>query len=167
MVEILIVIPVMIFSGIFQATLLSRINLLSGNADLILLILIVWSLNPHTRYSWVWYLTGALVMSYLSALPLYGYFIIYGLVWLFIHFLKTRFWQMPMILMMFVTIVGSILTALVSYAILFINDIALDPKTILTQVTIPSLTLNLLMAIPVFGIVNDWANVVCQKEAEV
>lgn len=154
----------MILAGILQATVFSRIKLLNGSADLILLIIIAWSLNQHTAYSWVWAILGAVIMTYLSAIPFYGYFIVYGMVWLFILFLKTFFWQMPLILMLLVTIVGSLLSAAVSYGILNFSVVPIDFNVSLTQITIPSLTLNLLMAIPVFGLLNDLASVVGKRK---
>jgi hypothetical protein len=166
MKEILITIPVMIFTGIFQATLFSRIHILNGTADIILLMIIAWSLHPHTKYSWLWLLSGSLIMTYLSAIPMYGYFITYTIIWILIQFLKSRFWQMPIILMVFVTIIGSIVSAAVSYFVLFINDIQPELQTTLTQIMIPSLTLNLLFCIPVYGILNDWANSLYYKEAQ-
>ena len=105
-------------------------------------------------------------MTYLSAIPMYGYFIVYTILWLFIQFLKSRFWQMPIILMVFVTIVGSILSIAVSFFVLYINDIMPDMKLTITQIAIPSLTLNLLLCIPVYGLLNDWANSLYFEESQ-
>lgn len=103
-------------------------------------------------------------MTYLSAIPFYGYFLIYGIVWLFILFLKTFFWQMPLILMLLVTIFGSLISAGISYGILNFSVNAIDFNLALTQIIIPSLTLNLLLAIPVYGLLNDLASAICRRK---
>ncbi|HNY93940.1 MAG TPA: hypothetical protein PKJ88_04495 [Flexilinea sp.] len=164
MKEIISSFVILILGGILQGSLFSRIHILNGTGDVIMVMLIVWSLNPYTRYSWIWLLLGALIMTYLSALPLYGYFFIYGIIWLFIRFLKSRFWQMPIILMIFVTITGSIISAVISYFVLYINDISPNLKTIVTQIAVPSLVLNLIYCFPIYGLLNDFANSVCYKE---
>lgn len=164
--EILITFPIMTIAGILESTVFSRIHILHGTADLIMLMIIAWTLHPHTKFSWLWLVLGSVIMTYLSAIPMYGYFIVYTILWLFIQFLKSRFWQMPIILMVFVTIVGSILSIAVSFFVLYINDIMPDMELTITQIAIPSLTLNLLLCIPVYGLLNDWANSLYFEESQ-
>lgn len=164
MLEVLSAFPVMVIAGILQATVFSHIHILNGSADLILLMIIAWSLNPNTSFSWLWAISGAIIMTYLSAISFYGYFLIYGIVWLFILFLKTFFWQMPLILMLLVTIFGSLTSAGISYGILNFSVNTIDFKVALTQIIIPSLTLNLLLAIPVYGLLNDLASALCPRK---
>ena len=68
MIEIIVSFPVLIISMILEATVFSRIQILSGNANLVMLVLIAWSIHSATRYSWFWFLSGALIMTYLSVL---------------------------------------------------------------------------------------------------
>ncbi len=163
MIEIIVSFPVLIISMILEATVFSRIQILSGNANLVMLVLIAWSIHSATRYSWFWFLSGALIMTYLSALPLYGYFVIFGVLWAIIAFLKRRLWQMPMILMLFLTIFGTLLENFFSIGALYLQGAAFSIREILTVITIPSLIFNLLLAIPVFGIINDIADTVCAR----
>jgi cell shape-determining protein MreD len=164
--DLIISFPVLIASMILETTVFSRIHILHGNADLIMLVIIAWSLHPSTRYSWFWFILGSFIMTYLSALPMYGYFIIYGIIWLLITFLKRRVWQMPVILMLFLTIFGTFLENFFSIASLFLQNVNLNYSEIITQIMIPSLILNLLLAIPVFGIINDFAETIYFRSEE-
>lgn len=67
---------------------------------------------------------------------------------------------MPVILMLFLTIFGTFLENFFSIATLFLRNVNLDYSEIVTQIVIPSLILNLLLAIPVFGIINDIAETI-------
>ncbi len=163
MLEIIVSIPVILFSVVVETTVLSRVHILYGNANLIMLILIAWGIHADTRYSWFWFLFGAVMITYVSALPLYGYFVIFAVLWGFITFLKRRLWQMPLILMLFLTIFGTLLENVFSVGALYLQGLAFQPQEVITLITIPSLILNLLLAIPVFGIINDIADTVCSR----
>ena len=88
---------------------------------------------------------------------------IFGVLWAIIAFLKRRLWQMPMILMLFLTIFGTLLENFFSIGALYLQGAAFSIREILTVITIPSLIFNLLLAIPVFGIINDIADTVCAR----
>ncbi len=162
--EIILAFPVMVFSAIIQVTVFGKIHLLNGSADIILLIIIAWSLHENTRYSIVWTMVGALVMTYLSAMPMYGYMFIYFIMWLFIQFLKKRVWQMPVILMLFLSMFGSFFEAFMTFAILKFQGTSIPLDTALVQVVIPSLIMNMILAVPVYGIFTDIANTIYYRE---
>ncbi|GAP41561.1 restriction endonuclease subunit S domain-containing protein [Flexilinea flocculi] len=164
--ELIISFPILILCSIAETTLFSHIQILHGSADLMMLIIIAWALHSSTRYSWFWFLFAALLMTYISALPMYGYFIIYGILWLFILFLKKRVWQMPVILMLFLTIFGTILNTAFSIGSLYFGNVKINFKLMITQITIPSLILNLILAIPVFAIMNDIADTLYLRSNE-
>ena len=51
---ILVSLPVLGLALIIQTAILSRINLLSGCADLLLLLVAGWGLQPNARFVWIW-----------------------------------------------------------------------------------------------------------------
>lgn len=159
--EIILSLPVMVLAGIVQVTVFSKLHLLAGNVDLIMLIIIVWSLHEYTRYSWVWAISGSLVMTYLSALPLYGYFVIYMLLWVIIWFIKKRVWQMPLIMTLFLTIIGTVAEGAFSLGVLFLQGYLTADGVIssaIQEIIVPSLIINLIAAFPVYGFFTEIAN---------
>ena len=158
--EILLAFPVMILAGVLQVTVFSEIHLINGNINLIMLILIAWSLNENSKYSWVWYIAAGFVMTYLSAMPLYGYFLIFGVIYLIILFLKKWIWQMPITLSLFTTMIGSIIEGGFSIIALLFQESSVNIQTSITTIVIPSMIMNLFASIPIYSIFSDIANTI-------
>ena len=156
--EIASILPILFIAGTLEVAVFSRLQILYGTADLLMVVLIVWSLNVNTKYSLVMALLAGFMMSFYSALPMYGYFLIYLSIWVFIQILKSRVWQMPLILMVFVTIVGTIFSTVISFGILFLQDIGYELSFVVTQIFVPSMALNLILAYPAYSFLNDYAN---------
>ena len=103
-------------------------------------------------------------MTYVSAMPLYGYMLLNLGVWGFIRFIRKRVWQMPMILTLFVTIVSTLAEALFTLGLLTVQNANLDYLLSLNQVIVPSLIMNLLFTIPVYAFLNDVINTIYINE---
>ncbi len=73
---------------------------------------------------------------------------------------------MPVILMLFLTIFGTILNTAFSIGSLYFGNVKINFKLMITQITIPSLILNLILAIPVFAIMNDIADTLYLRSNE-
>ena len=149
--EIVIGLPFMAIIGFLQVSLISRIRLLQGTSDLILLGILAWSINGKTKYSWIIVIFGGLIMSYLSAM-------LYLILWGIIRFLKMKVWQMPMILMLFMTIIGTIIVSAGTLALLFLQNASVIIMNAVRQILVPSLVLNLIFAIPMYAFLNDVIN---------
>lgn len=154
--EFLSIIPILFISGLLEVTVFSRLHILYGAADLVMIVVIVWTLNEHTRHSLVLTLLAGFIMSFYSALPMNGYFLIYLSVWALIRMLRRLVWQMPLILLLFVTIVATMMSVAISFGILFFQDVTFDVSFVITQIFVPSMTLNLLVAFPTYGLLNDY-----------
>ena len=162
--EIILSFPLMVAVTFFQISVFGKIHLIQGNTDLLMLIVIAWALNDATHYSWLWALVGGLIMSYVSALSLHGYLILYALLWLLIRLIKKRVWQMPVVLMLFLTIIGTGLECAFTLGTLVLQNANIDWSVALEQIVIPSLTMNLFLAVPVYAIMNDIANTIYMNE---
>ncbi len=162
--EVLVGLPIMAIAGFIQVSIFGRIRLMNGTTDLILLCLIAWGINDRTRYSWILTIAGGLIMSYLSAMPMNGFLWMYLVIWAIIHFIKMRVWQMPLILMLFVTIVGTLIISVGTLALLFLQNASVNYMDALRQIIAPSLVMNLLLAIPVYAFLNDVVNTIYINE---
>ncbi len=77
---VLIGIPVLLFTVVIQTTAFSRLPLLYGTADVVLLVLLAWMLNDRVKHGWEWVLLAGLMVSFVSALPLF--IPLWGISWL-------------------------------------------------------------------------------------
>ena len=81
--SILVAIPVLGLAVMLQTSIIGRINLLNGAADLVLLILAAWGLQERARSAWVWGAAAGLLVGFISGVPWYvylaGYLVIAGM----------------------------------------------------------------------------------------
>ena len=158
---------IILISVMLQTAVISRLPLLNGVADLVLLVLTAWILQDETKQLWIWVLLAGGMVAVVSGLhwvvPLVGYFGVGFIVWL----LKKRVWQTP-IMALFITIfTGTILIHGLSLGSLFVEGAFIPVEEGLTLVTLPSTLLNLLLAIPVYVVIRDLSGWVHPGELEV
>ena len=72
---------------------------------------------------------------------------------------------MPLILMLFVTIIGTLITSVGALVLLFLQNASVIYVEALRQIIVPSLVMNLLLAVPVYALLNDVVNTIYINEA--
>jgi hypothetical protein len=154
----LVALPVLGLAVILQSAIVSRFSLLAGFADLILVILAAWALQEGVNTALHWAFLASILSSFVSHLPwlvvVVGYF---GVV-LLAQILQRRVWQAPMLAMFSVTFLGTLLVHLLSYGFLRLFGDPLPFGDTMGLITLPSLLLNLLLAIPVYAMMRDLAH---------
>jgi hypothetical protein len=165
---VLLAVPVLIVTLMTQMAILSRLPLLHGTADLVLLVLLAWALQEKVESAWEWTLIGGILVSFVSAMPLFTPLLIYLGITLIARLLYSRIWQVPILAMFVVTIVGTIFQHIISIFVLQIfNQTPVSWWVSLNQVTLPSALLNLLLSLPVYVVITDLAKVVHPVEDEI
>jgi rod shape-determining protein MreD len=154
---ILAAIPVLVLAMILQTSIASRIMLLSGNADLILLAVAAWGLQERVRGAWIWGVLAGLLVGMVSGVPWYIYLIGYSSVAGLARLLVHRIWQAPLLAMFAVTLIGTVELLMLTFLQLKINNVPLTFSEILPQVVLPTILLNLLLSIPIHGLFHDLA----------
>ena len=153
----LIALPVIILAVILQTAIVSRIYLLSGSADLPLVMLAAWALQEKVETAWHWAMATGLLVGFVSALPILapviGYFAVVGLA----QVLQGRVWQAPLLAMFSVTFFGSVIASVLSFAVLRLSGVSLPVGDVLGMLTLPGVLLNMLLAIPVYAVMRDLA----------
>ena len=149
-----------------QTAVISRINLLYGSADLILVILAAWALQERVTTSWQWALVGGGLVAFVSGLPwfvpLAGYLLIVGVA----RLMQRRVWQAPLLAMFTVCLTGTLMFHILSIFSLRVLGDPLPVGDSLNLVTLPSVLLNLLLAIPVYVGMSDLASWLYPAEVE-
>ena len=164
---IILAFPVLILSLMAQMVILSQLVLLHGTADIILLVLIAWSLQEKARSVWIWVIIGGLLVSLVSATPFYIYLIGYLIITVIVRLLRRQVWQTPLLAMFVVTILGTFIQHLLIIVGLKVTGQPISWQESLSLVTLPSVILNLLLSLPVYGVITDlasWVYPVEEKE---
>lgn len=163
---ILISIPILSTLLILQSAVLSRIPLLRGTADLVLLALVAWALQKRVQTAWHWGIIGGLLVSYVSAvpfgLPLIGYLLAVGLALA----LRGRVWQIPILAMFVATFFGTLIAQFATFVALQLLGTPLPWLETINLIILPSILLNLLLAIPFYTLLGDLANWLYPEELD-
>lgn len=141
------VLAMMLQYGVF-----SRWMILSGSPDLVLLLIIALCLHQKHRRFWILILIMGGVVGFVSALPFFIPMVVYMAVYLASFGLKQRVWQTPLLAMFLLTFGATILVNFLSIAVLFIQRITFNFSIALVNVVLPSVFLNMFLAIPVHAI---------------
>ncbi len=160
-------IPILGIILMLQLGIISQLPLLQGTADLILLVLVAWALQDQVTSAWERGILGGVMVSLVTATPFYVVIFSYLLVILIARMARRRIWQMPLLVMLILTFLGTLVFHLVSIVVFQIMGSNLPLRESLTLVTLPSALLNLLLAFPVYTIVADLAKWLYPTELEV
>jgi rod shape-determining protein MreD len=153
----LIAFPVILLTVILQSAVISRVYLLSGSADLPMVMLAAWALQEGVDSSWHWAIATGLLIGFVSGIswvvPVAGYITVVLLAYLF----QQRVWQAPLLAMFSITFIGTIIVSLLSFGVLRFTGVNLPMSDVLGLVMLPSVLLNMLLAIPVYAVMRDLA----------
>jgi len=142
---------------ILQSTIVSRMQLINGTADLILLFIIAWALQDRVESAWQWSVIGGILASFYSALPMGTLIIAYLLATGIARILKHRVWKAPYLAMLAATFIGTLVVQMISLVARLITGHNIPIISTLNIIFLPGLLLNLLLAIPVYSIMHDVA----------
>ena len=153
----LIAVPVIILAVILQSAVVSRITLLSGFADLMLVMLAAWALQEEVDSAWHWAVATGVLVGFVSGIswvvPVISYIVVVALA----NILQRRVWQAPLLAMFSVTFLGTIFSSLLSLVVLRFLGVPLVIGDTLGLLVLPGVLLNMLFAIPVFAVMRDLA----------
>jgi rod shape-determining protein MreD len=152
----LVFIPVLVILFILQVSLFSRLPLLYGSADLILLALAAWSLNERVKFSILWALGSGAVIGVVSATPDFVPLVGYAGVVIFGRLLLRRVWQAPIIAMFITVFLGTFLLNSLSFLMLQFEGVNITLLDSINLVVLPSALINLFLSLPMFSLVRDF-----------
>ena len=145
----------LLVAALLQVTLAWRISLLQGPADLVLLVLLAWMLQEPARADWRWGVLAGLILSLFSSLPFWVPLLGYGVTAIIVRVLETRIWQNSL-LTFFTSIVAGIITIQATTLMyLWLNANTFDLREVFNLVTMPSIILSMIFALPIYGLVGE------------
>ena len=162
--DILLSIPILVIVSVLQMAVFSRLSVMHGSADLLLLVLASWGLHEKAKKIYIWAIIAGLLISFVSAqpfpLPLVTYLFI---AWL-TRLMHGRIWQSPILAVLIITIIGTLIQHLTLIGYSQFTTTPLPFQLSLQQVTLPSIFLNLIAVLPVYVIVRDLEKSVYRDE---
>ncbi len=112
-------IPIFTVLLMLQLAIVSRLPLLQGTADLLMLFVIGWALHERVKHAWQWSLIAGIVVSLVSATPffapLFAYLIVTGIG----RLLQRQVWQTPILAMLLMTFIGTMIYHGITFVALF------------------------------------------------
>jgi len=158
MFQVLAAFPVLSLFVLLQSSVISRITLLDGKADLILLLAIGWALQARVRTRWLWTLIGGVLATPSTALPFGVLLGAYLLATVIAMILQRRFWKYPFLAMLASVFAGTLIVHGFSYTVVILRSGLVSLAEVFNSITLPSLLLNILWAFPIYLIVRDIAD---------
>lgn len=153
----MIAFPLLGLAVILQSTIVSQVKLISGYADLPLIVLAAWALQERVKSSWHWAVTACFMLGFVSGMPWLvlaaGYL---GVVFV-AQTLQRRVWQVPLLAMFSVVFAGTLFMHLLSFAVLRLSGTLFSFVDVMGLITLPSLLLNMLFSIPIYTFMRDLA----------
>jgi len=162
----LLAFPILGILLVLQSAILSQIPLLQGTTDLVLLAVIAWSLQRRVRTAWQWGIIGGLLVGFVSAVPFVVYVVGYLLAVGFSLLLRQRIWQVPLLAMFIATFFGTLVIHLATLVALRVSGTVLPLGDSINLIILPSILLNLLLALPFFTLFSDLAKFLYPEELE-
>lgn len=153
----LIAVPVIVLAVMLQSTVIGSIKLLSGFADLPLVMLAAWALQEEVDTAWQWAVATGVLVGFLSGIhwlvPVVSYMVVVALARVF----QRRVWQAPLLAMFSVTFLSATFLYAISLSVLRLSGVSLSITDVLGLLALPGILLNLLLAIPVYAVMRDLA----------
>jgi rod shape-determining protein MreD len=158
--------PILILLLILQMTIGRNIQFMGGSADLLLLWLVCWGLHRPGKNVWFGALFAGLLLTFASAIPWYVSFISCFFAAGLSRYFSKRFWHNPLIALFIVTFASSLAAMIIQYVILAFLYGNMGWNVSFTHIIIPSVFMNLLLALPVYAIVHDMSRWMYPAEVE-
>ncbi len=150
--------PLLGLAVILQSAFVSQVKLISGYADLPLLMLAAWALQDRVKSAWHWAVVTCVMVGFVSSMPWLvvaaGYL---GVIFM-AQTLQRRVWQAPLLAMFSVIFMGTLFIHLLSFAVLRILGTPFAFDDVIGLITLPSLLLNMLFSVPVYALMRDLAH---------
>src|SRR5574342_360558 len=151
----LVAAPVIVLAVMLQFAIMSGIYLLSGFADLPLVMLAAWALQGEVKTAWHWAVATGLLVGFVSGIAWFVPVMSYLIVVILAQLLQRRLWQAPLLAMFAVTFFGTVVLYLLSFGTLRLSGVPLPLSDTLGLLTLPGILLNMLLAIPAYAVMRD------------
>lgn len=164
MIRTLTGILLLLGATLLQLTLATRVNLLQGAPDLVLLVLVAWLLLPGHKADWRWGLVAGLMVGYASALPDWVLMAGYAAGAAACQLLAERIWQVRLFTLFSGALLATLAVHLATMLYLLLSAQPLDLVEAFNLITIPTMLLNLIFILPLHAIMHEMSKLISPVE---
>lgn len=151
----LIGIPAIALLAVLQTSIVSHLRLLEGRPDLVLLAVVAWALTGRSQEAMVLGFAGGLFLDAFSAVPLGVSSAALVMVAAIASYSEGQFWGINPIMQLAAVLVSSLLYyAIIVFAFVAVGQ-PIDLRQALGQIVLPSLFVNLILALPTVQIADS------------
>jgi rod shape-determining protein MreD len=147
---IYLAVPVLLVAAGLQATIFAHIRFLNGGFDLVLIIVLAWSLVQRGNDGPVWALVGGLFADALSGGPPGAFTLALAGVTLAVALTEGRFYKTNFIVALIASVLGTLLFHLIYLTVLIAFGYPINFTDALALSTFPSAILNFLLMLPAY-----------------
>lgn len=155
---IFLAVPILGLMVILQSAIFSQVHLLYGTIDLVLLVLVAWSVQERVTTAWHWGVIAGILASIATAVPVWVIIPAYVAAAGISIYMQRIFWQRPLLAMVTATFLATLIVQAITAIALVIAGTPIPLIEAFYMITIPSALLNLLLAIPVYALIGDLAH---------
>jgi len=145
-----------------QMAIFSQLKIQAGKADLILLVVIALGLQPEISKldNYIFSIFAGVLIGFISAEPFWIVVVAYFFALIFALFLKERLPQVPILSMIFCSIV--IMIFHLFFQAFYFNFLGfnINYQTSFYNLILPSLMINIIATLPIFFIVSEVRRIV-------
>jgi len=149
--------PLLAVAAVLQATVFSRLHLVGGTVDLVLLLALSWTLIGEWQGGPVWGFIGGLCLDLLSGGPVGASALSLVAVAYLASLTEARFYRSHVLLPLATVLLGTVLYHLVYLTLLAATGHTVSWLASLSQVTLPAVLLNTILMLPVYHALR-WAH---------
>lgn len=162
----LIAIPVILLLTCLQISLSGKFMILDGFTDIILVWITAWVAQTNIKQNWLWIVFAIATICYVSAIPWYATLISYLLIFTIGFVFKKRLWQSPFLSFLLILILGSLFYYFIGLFGLKLSGSSVNLNEAFIRIILPSLIMNLIIALPIYLIARDMIHWVYPGEVE-
>ncbi len=162
--QLLLSIPIFLVLSVLQTVAVSRIRIISGFGDIILLAIASWIIIDEDGNYLAWAIIAGFLISILSALPISATFLIYIFTALIAKIASRIFWQSPILALFSSALVATLVKFIIEFLTLQFSNIQVPFQLSVTSILLPTLLLNLFYAFPIYILMGDVSGWFTAKE---
>ncbi len=136
------------FLAMLQTSLVNHLRLLDGRPDLVLLAVTGWALTGHGRQAMLFGFVGGFALDLFSEVPVGVSSAALVLVAALVSYSEGRFWGVHPLMQLAAVIAASAVFYAAQLSSLWIGGHPIDLLLVLNRTVLPSLFLNLVLALP-------------------
>ncbi|MEM4725136.1 MAG: rod shape-determining protein MreD [Candidatus Hadarchaeum sp.] len=150
-------IPLFFVCTLLQATVLSRLRVLGGQPDLIVVLVLAWAILDRDREGMIWAFVGGLFIDLLSGAPLGISSLVLVPITYLVGLTETQVYRTNVLLPLFLTLSGGLAYHIVYLALLrLLIGQPVAWSTAIWYVTVPSIIFDMVLIIPFLCVLGRW-----------